>query len=749
MLKDVEKAWYSIFDWLTVSYDFPGNSDTLQKTGFATIDPLKCTTDIHFKAKPFMNSLSKLTYTPAQLDELAINTIRFLSVDAVQKANSGHPGLPLGAAPMAYVLWTKFLHHNPANPNWFNRDRFVLSAGHGSMLLYSLLHLTGYNLSLDDIKHFRQWGSKTPGHPERGVTPGVETTTGPLGQGFANGVGMAIAEAYLAARFNHPGSDIINHYTYGIVSDGDLMEGVSAEAAPLAGHLKLGKLIYLYDNNHITLASSTQVTFTEDHMKRFDAYGWHTQSVDDGNDLDAIENAIRNAQEETERPSIISIRTHIGFGSPNKQDTCAAHGSPLGEEEARLTKINLGWPVEPPFLIPDDALAHFRKALVEGGALEEEWMKTVSSFKKTFPSESLELDDMIHGILPKDWDKNIPVFPPDSKGMATRVASGKIMQAFSPALTGFIGGSADLNTSTHTELKGAGNFENPSMEVGDVQGSAAGGWSYAGRNLQFGVREHGMGSISNGMAAHGGIIPFCATFLTFSDYMRPSIRLSALMGLRVIYVFTHDSIGLGEDGPTHQSVEHVVSLRAIPDLNVIRPCDANETAVAWRMAIEADKTPTALILSRQDLPTLDRTIYADANHLHFGGYVLSEAPGGNPDLILIASGSEVMLIVKAQEELQKNNISVQLVSIPSWELFDAQTEEYKNKVLPPSIHNRISVEAGITQGWQRYTGDKGENIGIDRFGASAPGDVMMREFGFTVENICARAIALLKKNQGD
>ncbi|MEO6131832.1 MAG: transketolase [Saprospiraceae bacterium] len=696
-----------------------------------------------------MNSLTNQILTPTQIDQLSIDTIRFLSVDAVQKANSGHPGLPLGAAPMAYVLWTKFLSHNPTNPHWFNRDRFVLSAGHGSMLLYSLLHLTGYDLPMEEIKHFRQWGSKTPGHPERGVTPGVETTTGPLGQGFANGVGMAIAEAYLAARFNQPGSEIINHYTYGLVSDGDLMEGVAAEAAPLAGHLKLGKLIYLYDNNHITLAASTQLTFTEDHLKRFDAYGWHTQSIEDGNDLEAIENAIRNAQHETERPSIISVRTHIGFGSPHKQDTFAAHGSPLGDEEVKLTKINLGWPVEPTFLIPEDAINHFRKAVIRGMKIELEWNETFSSFKKKYASEATELEDMIQGIIPQGWDKNIPVFPVDSKGMATRVASGKIMQAFSPMLTGFIGGSADLNTSTHTELKDAGNFEHPSMAVGDLQGSAGGGWSYAGRNLQFGVREHGMGSISNGMAAHGGILPFCATFLTFSDYMRPAIRLSALMGLKVIYVFTHDSIGLGEDGPTHQSVEHVVSLRAIPDLNVIRPCDANETAIAWRMAIETDKTPTALILSRQDLPTLDRAIYASADHLHFGGYILSESPGGSPDLILIASGSEIMHIVKAQQELQKSNIAVRLVSMPCWELFDAQTDEYKNEVLPPSILNRISVEAGITQGWSRYTGDKGESIGIDTFGASAPGDVMMREFGFTLENICTRAIALLKKNQRD
>ncbi|MEP6794330.1 MAG: transketolase [Saprospiraceae bacterium] len=692
-----------------------------------------------------MNTLSKQTLSQTELDQLAINTIRFLSVDAIQKANSGHPGLPMGAAPMAYALWTKFLKHNPVNPHWFDRDRFVLSAGHGSMLLYSLLHLTGYDLSLEEIKHFRQWGSKTPGHPERGLTPGVETTTGPLGQGFANGVGMAIAEAYLAASFNKPGLEIINHYTYGIVSDGDLMEGVAAEAAALAGHLKLGKLIYLYDNNHITLASATQLTFTEDLLQRFEAQGWHVLSIEDGNDLSAIENAIRLSQEETERPSLISIRTHIGYGSPNKQDSCAAHGSPLGVEEVKLSKINLAWPVEPLFLLPEDALLHFRKAVLHGDQFESEWNKIFSSYKHQYPESAAQLEDLMNGNISGDWDKKIPEFPADSKGMATRVASGKIMQSFFPMLPGFIGGSADLNSSTHTELKDAGNFENPSMAVGDLQGSAGGGWSYAGRNLQFGVREHGMASISNGMAAHGGIIPFCATFLTFADYMRPSIRLSALMELNVVYVFTHDSIGLGEDGPTHQSVEHVASLRAIPGLNVIRPCDANETSMAWRMAIESKKAPTALILSRQDLPTLDRNVYASADGLRFGGYILSDVPDGKPDLILISSGSEVALIVKAQQELQKQNISVRLVSMPSWELFEAQATEYKKKVLPPSVHNRIAVEAGITQGWHQYVGDNGIVIGIDHFGASAPGDVLMREFGFTVENICEQAIGLLKR----
>lgn len=696
-----------------------------------------------------MKSMTKTTITPAILDELCINTIRFLSVDAVQKANSGHPGLPLGAASMAYVLWTKFLKHNPVNPKWFNRDRFILSAGHGSMLLYSLLHLTGYDLSLEEIKQFRQWGSKTPGHPERGITPGVETTTGPLGQGFANGVGMAIAEAYLAERYNKPGFEIINHHTYALVSDGDLMEGVSAEAAPLAGHLKLGKLIYLYDNNHITLASATPVTFTEDHAKRFEAYGWHTQSVEDGNNIEAINNAILAAKLETERPSIILVRTHIGYGSPHKQDTCSAHGSPLGVQEVKLTKENLGWPVKPDFLVPEQAQSHFAKAIQKGKELEKEWEDKFTLYEKKYPELAVELRGLINETLPVSWDANIPEFPADTKGMSTRVAGGKIMQAFYPLLSGFIGGSADLNTSTFTELKGAGNFENPAMAVGDLQGSAEGGWSYAGRNLQFGVREHGMASISNGMAAHGGILPFCATFLTFSDYMRPAIRLAALMELNTVFVFTHDSIAMGEDGPTHQPIEQLASLRAIPRLIVIRPGDANETAMAWRMAIESRKAPVALILSRQDLPTFDRKKYAAADGLLSGAYILLDAPNAKPELILMATGSELSLIVEAQKKLAEMNISVRLVSMPSWKLFEEQTQEYRNTVLPPSVHTRISVEAGVTQGWHRYVGDRGEVIGIDDFGASAPGEVMLREYGFTVENICKCAIALLKKNKHD
>jgi transketolase len=692
-----------------------------------------------------MNSIGERILSPAQLDQLSINTIRFLSVDAVEKAKSGHPGLPLGAAPMAYVLWTRFLQHNPTNPHWFNRDRFVLSAGHGSMLLYSLLHLTGYDLPLEQIKRFRQWGSFTPGHPERGVTPGVEVTTGPLGQGFGNGVGLAIAEAYLAARFNRPGFQIIHHFTYGLVSDGDLMEGVAAESASLAGHLKLGKLIYLYDNNHITLAASTQVTFTEDRAQRFAAYGWHTQSIDDGNNLDALDIAIRAAQQVTDRPSLILVRTHIGYGSPHKQDTFSAHGSPLGEQEVTLTKENLRWPVEPPFLVPESVERHCRQAVHRGGQAETEWNEKFAAYEQQYPELAHELRLLINGELPPGWDQNIPRFPAEAKGLATRVASGKVMEAISRTLPGLIGGSADLNPSTYTELNDAGNFENSAMEVGDVQGSAGGGWSYAGRNLQFGVREHAMGAILNGLATHGGIIPFGSTFLTFSDYMRPPIRLAALMGIQVVYVFTHDSLALGEDGPTHQAVEQVASLRAIPQLMVIRPADANETAVAWRVAIETRDRPVALILTRQHVPTLNRSDFASEDGLRRGAYILADAPQGHPHVILIASGSEVGLIVAARQVLQEQHIAVRLVSMPSWELFEIQSREYRDSVLLPSVHARVAVEAGVSQGWHRYVGEEGSVIGVNRFGASAPGPVVMHEYGFTVDNVCKQVLVLLEK----
>lgn len=679
------------------------------------------------------------------IEQLCINTIRTLSIDAVQKANSGHPGLPLGAAPMAYVLWMRYLKHNPSNPEWFDRDRFVLSAGHGSMLLYSLLHLTGYPLSLDQIKQFRQWHSLTPGHPERDPAIGVEITTGPLGQGFANGVGMAIAEAYLAAHFNKPDCKIIDHFTYAIVSDGDLMEGVQAEAASVAGHLKLGKLIYLYDNNHITLSESTQLSFTEDRAKRFDAYGWHTQIVNDGNDLDAIDKAIKAAQQETQRPSLILVRTQIGYGSPHKHDTFEAHGSPLGEEEVKLTKQFLNWPVDKSFYIPKEAKEHFHESIPRGKQLEEDWNNQLGLYKKKYPELAKEFLQLISGELPPAWNENIPEFPADAKGMATRVASGKVMQAFNPNLTGFIGGSADLNPSTHTELKNFGNFESPAMAVGDLQGAVEGGWGYFGRNLHYGVREHAMGAISNGLATFNGIIPFTGTFLTFSDYMRPAIRLAALSHLHVIFVFTHDSIGLGEDGPTHQPVEHLASLRAIPRLIVIRPGDANETAVAWQVAIETKNNPFALIFSRQNVPTLDRKLFASAEGLRRGAYILSDAPNGKPDLILIATGSEVGLIVAAQKKLQERKIAVRLVSMPSWELFDAQPEKYRNSVLPPSVTARLSVEAGVGQGWERYVGSEGDMISVEDFGASAPAEIVMREYGFSVDNVCNRALALLQR----
>jgi transketolase len=692
--------------------------------------------------------LSTTSLSFSELDTLCINTVRFLSVDAVQKANSGHPGLPLGAAPMAYVLWTRFLKHNPTNPQWFDRDRFVLSAGHGSMLLYSLLYLTGYDLSLEQIKQFRQWGSITPGHPESHLTPGVETTTGPLGQGFGNGVGMAIAEAHLAARYNRPGFEIVNHYTYGIVSDGDLMEGVASEAASLAGHLKLGKLIYLYDDNRISLASSTHLTFTEDRAWRFEAYGWHTQTVEDGNDLEAVGRALEAARNETERPSLILVRTHIGYGSPHKQDTFEAHGSPLGEEEVKLTKENLDWPVEPPFYVPHQALQHFRRAIDRGKQAQAEWEAKFSVYAEAFPDLAEEFKQVISGELPEGWDAGIPHFPADDKGMATRVASGKVLNAIAAKLPALMGGSADLNPSTHTALEGMGDFEHPEKAVGDLQGSVGDGWGYAGRNLHFGVREHGMGAILNGMAAHGGTIPFGATFLIFSDYMRPPMRLAAMTGLHVIYVFTHDSIGLGEDGPTHQPVEQLVGLRAIPGFTLIRPADANETAVAWRIAIEHRDSPVALVLTRQKLPVLDLERYPGILlGVRAGGYVLAHAPGGTkPGITLIATGSEVHLALAARERLAEEGVKARVVSLPSWHLFRVQSDEYREEVLPPDVP-MLAIEAGVSLGWKPYVGPQIAVIGVDRFGASAPGETVMREYGFTVENVVGQALALLRNGE--
>jgi transketolase len=680
-----------------------------------------------------------------EIDDLCVNTIRFLSVDAVQKANSGHPGLPMDAAPMGYILWTRFLKHNPHNPMWFDRDRFVLSAGHGSMLLYSLLYLSGYDLSLEQIKIFRQWGSQTPGHPENYLTPGVETTTGPLGQGFANGVGMAIAEANLAARYNRPGFDIVNHYTYGLVSDGDLMEGVSSEAASLAGHLKLDKLIYLYDNNHVSLAAGTNITFTEDRAKRFEAYGWHTQQIEDGNDLVAIYQALEAARQEKKRPSIILVRTHIGYGSPNKQDTYQAHGSPLGEEEVKLTKENLGWPLEPRFYVPDEVLEFFRQAVERGEQAEEAWQAKFAEYASEFPYLAEELHNLMRGELPDNWDEDVPSFPAEDDPLATRVASEKIINAIAPHLPNLLGGAADLAPSTHTTMKGLGDFENPVWASGDQQGSSGGEWSYAGRNLHFGVREHAMGAILNGIAAHGGFLPFGGTFLVFSDYMRPPIRLAALMGLHVIYIFTHDSIGLGEDGPTHQPVEHLLALRAIPNLTIIRPADANETAAAWRVAIEHRDGPVALVFSRQKLPILDAVLYPQIHlGVQSGGYTLAYPPGElDPEIILIATGSEVHLAMAARERLMEQGIKVRVVSMPSWELFQQQPEEYRKEVLPPNIP-KLAIEAGVTLGWKPYFGPQIEVIGVDKFGASAPGETVMREYGFTVDKVTRQALSMLR-----
>jgi transketolase len=680
----------------------------------------------------------------SSLDELCINTIRMLSIDAVQKADSGHPGLPLDAAPMAYTLWNYFLKHNPANPQWFDRDRFVLSAGHGSMLLYSLLHLTGYAVPMSQIKQFRQWGSITPGHPEKELTSGIEVTTGPLGQGFANGVGMAIGEAYLAARYNRPGFKVIDHFTYALVSDGDLMEGVASEAASLAGHLRLGKLIYLYDNNHMTLSAGTHLSFTEDSQKRFDAYGWHTQVIEDGNNVADIFQALESARQETERPSLILVRTRLGYGSPHKQDTFEAHGSPLGKEEVKLTKQYFGWPEQPPFFVPKAAKDHFHKAVQHGERKEKKWRVTFAAYAKKHPLLAKELQKLINGEVRAGWDENIPQFPADAKGMATRDASHQVMQAINPNLPGFIGGSADLNTSTKTELVNFGNFENPATAVGDLQGSVDGGWNYAGRNLYYGVREHAMAAISNGLATFNGIIPFASTFLIFSDYMRPAIRLAALMRLRVIYVFTHDSIAVGEDGPTHQPIEQLASLRAIPQLIVIRPADANETAVAWQTAIQLRHNPVALILTRQKVATLDRKQFASAEGLGRGAYILADPFHGKPAIILIASGSEVDLIVAAKQKLEKQKIRVRIVSMPSWELFLAQPQKYRDAVLPPSITMRLAVEAGVSMGWERFVGDKGRIIGIEHFGASAPGSIVMQKNGFTVENVCRRVASMLR-----
>jgi len=653
------------------------------------------------------------------LDDLCINTIRFLAVDAVQQANSGHPGMPMGAAPMAYVLWTRFLRHSPRNPGWPDRDRFVLSAGHGSMLLYSLLHLSGYDLSLDEIKKFRQWGSKTPGHPEYGDTPGVETTTGPLGQGFAMGVGMAVAECHLAARFNKPGRDLVNHYTYGIVSDGDIMEGISNEAASLAGHLKLGKLIYLYDDNKICIEGKCDLAFNDDTLKRFEAYGWHVQQVSDGNDLGAIENALEAARSETGKPSLIAVRTSIGFGSPNRQNTSKAHGEPLGTEEVELTKKNLGWPLEPLFHIPAEVKAHFGNFADSGLELEQQWTEILRNYIEDFPELGEKFEKQLKGELPPGWDSDIPVFPADPKGKATRVISGQVLNAIAKNVPALMGGSADLAPSNKTMIDGESGFQADSPDQ---------------RNIHFGVREFGMTAVLNGMALHGGLIPYGGTFLIFSDYMRPAIRLAALMKQRVIYVLTHDSIGLGEDGPTHQPIEHLASLRAMPNLTVMRPADANETAEAWKFAIKNSGGPTVLALTRQSVPTLDRSIYSPAANLHKGAYVLKDTES-TPDAIILASGSEIQLALEAAEILAQEDIGARVVCMPSWELFDMQSREYRDSVLPAEIKNRVAIEAGVTQGWHKYVGMHGTIIGLDHFGASAPMKDLFTNFGITADAV--------------
>ncbi len=679
------------------------------------------------------------------LEELCINTIRFLSADGVQNANSGHPGLPMGAAAMAYTLWTEYLKFNPKDPHWFDRDRFVLSAGHGSMLLYSLLFLTGYDLPLDELKRFRQWGSKTPGHPERGHTVGVEVATGPLGQGFGNGVGMAIAEAWLAARFNRPGHTIIDHYTYAICGDGDLMEGVTQEAASLAGHLRLGKLIYLYDQNHISLAGGTSLCFTEDVAKRFEAYDWHTRHVEDGNDTEDIAKAIAEAQAEHRRPSLILVRTHIGYGSPKKQDTFEAHGNPLGEEELQAAKKALGWASMDKFYLPDDAVKFFREAGKKGAKTQQEWQKRFDAYKKEFASEAAELEQIISGKLPDNWSADLPKWKPEDKPIATRVAGGQAMNALAKHIPNLMGGSADLNPSTNTALKGMGDFQPAEFGGPSTQGAVGGVWGYAGRNIAFGVREHAMGAAVNGMAAHGGILPFSATFLVFSDYMKPSIRLGALSKLKVFYVFTHDSVGVGEDGPTHEPVEQIAGLRAIPGLNVMRPADATETSEAWAVAVQHDG-PTLFALTRQNVPHLDRSKATNID-VSKGAYILAEAEGGSPQVLLIGSGSEVALCMSAREKLTTYGVKARVVSMPSWYLFEAQPAEYRESILPQAIKQRVAVEAGASYGWERWAGDEGTIIAIDHYGASAPGAEIMKNFGFTAEHVTAAALRLLGRNE--
>jgi transketolase len=664
------------------------------------------------------------------LEELCINTIRFLAVDMVQKANSGHPGAPMGMAPVAFVLWDRFLKHNPGDPKWPDRDRFILSAGHASAMLYALLHLTGYDVTLEDLKQFRQWQSKTPGHPEYGTVPGVETTTGPLGQGFANGVGMAIAERWLAQRYNQPGHEIVSHYTYALVSDGDLEEGVASEAASLAGHLRLGKLIYLYDDNEISIEGSTNLTFTEDVAQRFQAYGWQVIGPIDSLETASVEQAIRTAQQEKERPSLIICRSIIGYGSPNKAGTASVHGEPLGEEEVRLTKENLWWPYEEPFAIPPEALTHFRKAQEKGKGWQAEWQARLDDYRRKFPEAARGLEMSLKGELPQGWAQGLDnLFQATDKPMATREASSRVMNVLAQRLPNLAGGSADLAPSTKTILADCGHF---------------GCENYSGQNIHFGVREHAMGAIASGLSLHGGLIPYTGTFLAFYDYMRPPVRLAAMMGIQVIYVFSHDSVALGEDGPTHQPIEQLMGLRLVPNLVTIRPADATETVEAWKIALERRHGPTAIVLTRQKLPVLDRTVLAQAANVKRGAYILREAVGGKPDVILIGTGSEVHLGLEAARLLDDKGIKVRVVSLPSWELFNAQEEDYRNQVLPPDVKARISIEAGVTLGWERYAGCHGISIGLSHFGASAPYKILYEKFGLTAPRIVDAALTLLE-----
>ncbi|MBS1492263.1 MAG: transketolase [Bacteroidetes bacterium] len=663
------------------------------------------------------------------IDTLCINTIRTLSMDAVQKANSGHPGMPMGAAPMAHVLWGGTMNYNPDDTQWLNRDRFVLSAGHGCMLQYSILHLAGYKITMEDLKNFRQLHSITPGHPEYGLTPGIETTTGPLGQGFATGVGMAVGQKYLAAKYNKPGFDIFNYRIFGICSDGDLMEGISAESASFAGHLKLGNIIYFYDDNHISIEGDTSITFTDDTAKRFESYGWQVLVVDDVNDIDALNNALESAIKETEKPSLIKVRTHIAYGSPNKHDTAGAHGSPLGEDEVKLTKEALGFDPDKSFFVPSGVYEFYKKAVDKNVETYNEWNKKYSEYKSKFPELAAEFENAKNNKLNFDWEKVLPVWEADEKGVETRKASGKVINALAKNIPLMIGGSADLSPSNDTEIKDAGSFSYD---------------NYIGRNFHFGVREHSMGAELNGMNLTPGIIAYGATFLIFSDYMKPAIRLAAIMKLRTIFIYTHDSVGLGEDGTTHQPIEQLIGLRAIPNLTVIRPADANETAYAWQAAIECSEGPTALALTRQKVPVFDRTKFASAEGLLKGAYVLSDSEG-TPDVIFIATGSEVQLAVKASESLAKENIKSRVVSMPSWELFEKQSDEYKNSVLPKDIKKRVVIEAASPFGWCKYSGDEGVIIGIDRFGESAPAEQIFKEFGFTVDNVVNQAKKILGK----